>query len=73
MALVKVLIQDGHLCTNIAGATTRDSHSYCQMTWDMYLRATATYDDGEGEGKTAHMVSANPVGAKPYENAVPRL
>ena len=30
----------------------------------MYLRATATYDDGEGEGKTAHMVSANPVRAK---------
>ena len=36
-----------------------------------YLRATATYDDGEGEGKTAQMVSANPVRAKDYRNEAP--
>ena len=37
----------------------------------MYLQATATYDDGEREGKTAHIVSANPVRAKDYKNADP--
>ena len=56
--------------TNIAGATTAN-HTPTEDDVDMYLRATATYDDGEGEGKTAQMVSANPVRAKPYENADP--
>ena len=62
--------------TNIAGAinfTPDVSHTYIPKVDDvgMYLRATATYDDGEGEGKTAHMVSDNPVRAEPYENAAP--
>ena len=58
--------------TDIVGilATSKD---YTPVLDDvgMYLRATATYDDREGEGKSAHMVSANPVRAKPYENASP--
>ena len=56
--------------TDIAGATT-ENHTPTEDDVDMYLRATATYDDGEGEGKTAHIVSANPVRAKPYGNAPP--
>ena len=38
----------------------------------MYLRATATYDDGEGKGKSAEAVSANPVQADP-SNDPPRF
>ena len=48
--------------TNISGAT---SDSYTPETGDenMYLRATASYTDGEGSGKSAHAVSANAVAA----------
>ena len=35
----------------------------------MYLRATATYGDGEGEDKSAHAISANPVQADPANKA----
>ena len=58
--------------TDIVG-TRATSRKYTPVADDvgMYLRATATYDDREGEGKTAHMVSANPVRATPYENAAP--
>ena len=38
----------------------------------MYLRVTATYEDGEGEGKSAEAVSANPVQADP-SNKDPRF
>ena len=31
----------------------------------MYLRARVTYDDGEGDGKSAEAISANPVQANP--------
>ena len=37
----------------------------------MYLRITATYDDGEGEGKTVVATSAYPVRAFPSGNSVP--
>ena len=38
-----------------------------------WLRATASYVDGEGDGKTktAQVVSDNPVNAKPYSNTAP--
>ena len=38
---------------------------------DMYLRATVTYNDKHGEGKTASAVSENPVEAKTLANAAP--
>ena len=37
----------------------------------MYLRATVTYSDKFGAGKTASAVSANPVEAKTLSNAAP--
>ena len=37
-----------------------------------YLRATATYNDGHGEGKTAHLISAYPV-LKNLENDHPEF
>ena len=37
-----------------------------------WLRATATYEDGEGsKAKTAQVVSDNPVNARPYANSAP--
>ena len=36
-----------------------------------YLRATATYTDGQGEDKTAQMVSDNAVAMKDYVNTAP--
>ena len=36
-----------------------------------YLRATASYDDGEGKYKNAPLVSDNPVLAEDYANAAP--
>ena len=38
---------------------------------DMYLRVTATYEDGEGEGKTVVATSAYPVRAFPSGNSAP--
>ena len=38
---------------------------------DKFLRATATYTDGQGEDKTAQAVSANAVAMKDYKNAAP--
>ena len=37
----------------------------------MYLRVTATYEDGEGEGKTVVATSAYPVRAFPSGNGAP--
>ena len=49
------------------------STSYTPETGDVgkYLRATASYTDGEGSGKTAHMVSYKRVGAAPTDNSPP--
>ena len=58
--------------TDIAGATTAN-RTPTEDDVDMYLRATATYDDREGEGKTAQMVSDNQVREKDYKNARPRF
>ena len=38
---------------------------------DMYLRVTATYEDGQGEGKTVVATSAYPVRAFPSGNSAP--
>ena len=48
--------------TPVSGAT---SASYTTVAADVnhYLRATASYDDGAGDGKSASAVSANPVRA----------
>ena len=37
----------------------------------MYLRVTATYEDGEGEGKTVVATSMYPVRAFPSGNSAP--
>ena len=53
--------------TPISGATT---DSYTPVTADVtrFLRATASYDDGEGSGKSAQAVSANAVEVAPGRN-----
>ena len=59
--------------TGWADIEDETSKTYTPVADDvnMYLRATATYDDGEGDGKNAHMVSVNTVREKPYINASP--
>ena len=49
------------------------SASYTPVTGDVdkYLRATASYTDGEGSGKTAQMVSYRRVRAAPADNSPP--
>ena len=60
---------DSSTWTNIGGAT---SSTYTPVTGDVrsYLRATASYTDGHGPGKTAQAVSAA-VRAKPVANRAP--
>ena len=55
--------------TGIPGAT---SMNYTPVAGDvgMYLRATASYTDGEGSGKSAEMVSANAVAAVAAEGGL---
>ena len=55
--------------TDISGAA---SASYTPVAGDAgkYLRATATYTDGEGEGKSAQGVSHNAVQAAPVTNGL---
>ena len=48
--------------SNITGATS-DSYTPVEEDANMHLRATASYTDGEGSGKTAIAVSENPVTA----------
>ena len=54
--------------TPIGGET---ADTYTPATGDMghYLRATASYDDGEGPDKSAQAISANAVEAAPGRNA----
>ena len=58
--------------TDIAGATSR-RRSPAPEDEGMYLRATVTYSDKFGPGKTASAVSANPVEARTLSNAAPRF
>ena len=60
--------------TVVRGATgTLTISSYTPATADLgrYLRATATYTDPEGPGKSVEAVSANPVQARPVTNSAP--
>ena len=49
--------------------------SYTPVTGDVdkHLRATASYTDGEGSGKTAHVVSYRRVRAAPTDNSPPEF
>ena len=62
--------EDGETWSDIAGAT---SPSRNPMTDDVgsYLRATVTYTDSFGSGKTAMAVSDNPVEARTLANGAP--
>ena len=54
-------------------AVTSDTKTYTPSMADVgkYLRATATYTDGQGEDKPAQAVSANMVAMKDYVNTAP--
>ena len=57
----------------VSGATSA-SYQTVDADANYYLRATASYDDGAGAGKSASAVSANPVRApRPatYQSIVP--
>ena len=56
--------------TNISSGT---SNTYTPVTGDVgkYLRATASYTDGEGSGKSAQKTSDNPVQEAPVTNTAP--
>ena len=62
--------QDGTTWTGIEGATS-PRRSPAPADVGMYLRATVTYSDKFGPGKTASAVSANPVETKTLSNAAP--
>ena len=61
--------------TDISGATSASSASYTPVTGDVgkHLRATATYTDGEGAGKSAQGVTHNAVQAAPVTNRAPEF
>ena len=56
--------------TAISGAAS-ESYATVDADADHYLRATASYDDGAGAGKSASAVSANPVRALASGNSNP--
>ena len=58
--------------TDIAGATS-PNRSPAEADEGMYLRATVTYSDKFGAGKSASSVSANRVEARTLSNAAPRF
>ena len=60
--------------TTVSGATsTATASRYTPVSTDLnkYLRATATYTDPQGSGKSAEAVSDNAVQARPVTNAAP--
>ena len=59
--------------TDITGDDAAKTATYTPASQDrgMYLRVTATYEDGEGEGKTVVATSINPVRAFPSGNSAP--
>ena len=62
--------------TVVSGATgTLTTSSYAPVTADVgqYLRATATYTDAEGSGKSTKAGSANPVQVRPVTNSAPQF
>ena len=58
---------------DITGDDAAETDTYTPASQDsgMYLRATATYEDGEGEGKTVVATSMYPVRAFPSGNSSP--
>ena len=58
---------------DITGDDAAETVTYTPASQDrnMYLRVTATYEDGEGEGKTVVATSAYPVRALPSGNSAP--
>ena len=64
--------QDRTTWTDIEGATS-PRRSPAEADEGMYLRATVTYSDKFGAGKTASAVSARRVEAKTLSNAAPRF
>ena len=58
---------------DITGDDAGETQTYTPASQDrnMYLRVTATYEDGEGEGKTVVATSAYPVRALSSGNSVP--
>ena len=62
--------EDGRTWTDIEGATSPGRRP-APADVGMYLRATVTYSDKFGAGKTASAVSANPVEATTLFDAVP--
>ena len=66
----KAMAMDGTY-SNIAGATS-DSYTPVEGDVNMHLRATASYTDGEGSGKTAMAVSDNAVSRHPGHALVDR-
>ena len=63
---------DGTTWTDLDGATSPD-RSPAPADEGMYLRATVTYSDKFGPGKSASAVSANRVEARTLSNAAPSL
>ena len=53
------------------GGATEDVFMLKRPVRDYFLRVTASYTDGEGPGKTARAVSANPVQEAPVTNTAP--
>ena len=62
--------EDGRTWTDVEGATT-PRRPPAPGDVGMYLRATVSYSDGFGAGKTASAVSANRVEARTLFNAAP--
>ena len=58
---------------DITGDDAAETDTYTPASQDrgMYLRVTATYEDGEGEGKTVVATSMYPVRAFPSGNSAP--
>ena len=57
--------------TNVSSGANPASYTPVTADVDKYLRATASYTDRQGPGKSAIGVSANPVRAAPATNSAP--
>ena len=63
--------EDGETWTDIEGATSPTRPIRLRRTWVCYLRATVTYADIFGAGKSEFAVSENRVEARTLANAAP--
>ena len=59
--------------TGAISTVTTSSYTPVDDDFNKYLRATATYTDPQGSGKTADAVSDNQVQARPVTNAAPQF